>query len=119
MYFIEDFQDLIGKQIAYIDLETDTDCIIGTTDGGILAFYIDAESPPSIYKGSQAKYFILNRTELVEELVKSGMQIMQDYTNMVNEHKKQKEKEKKKIELMKKQKEYEQYLKLKEQFETK
>ena len=116
MYFIENFQNLVGKTIAYIDMEGDINCVIGTTDGGIISFYIDSYNPPRVYKKQAAEYYLLNRQELVNEMIKAGMPIEESYLSMLKKHKERQEKEKlnraKKI----RQNEYEQYLKLKKKF---
>lgn len=117
MYFMNDSQELIGKTIAYIDIESDCECVIGTTDGGILSFYDSSETPPEINKGKQAEYFILNRPSLVENLVKSGMPIKEDYEKLRYEHKLKLEKEENERIERQKEKEYNEYMRLKEKFE--
>lgn len=117
MYFINNFSELVGKTIAYIDMESDMECFIGTTDGGILVFDIYSDEPPYIKRNTETKYFLLNNSTLVDKLISNGMPIADDYYKLKREHHERLEKERMERERQKEQKEYEQYLKLKEKFD--
>lgn len=117
MYFMNEFDDLIGKTISYIDLESDSECVIGTTDGGILTFDTYSEEIPDINKGRQAEYFLLNRQKLVDKLIDSGMPIEEDYKELRQEHELRKKREENERIKAKKATEYQKYLELKQKFE--
>ena len=114
MYFIEDEEELIGKEIIYADFATFGEYItIGTKDGGILCFQQDQDSEIIILPQALCKRYMYSDKYLINDLHKLGLitdaevKECEDYTKA---RKKQIEEENRKYE-------YKQYLRLKEKYE--
>ena len=126
MYFIENKEELIGKTIAYVDMNQFAEKIlIATTDGGILIVSQESDefnTEIEIHSKINTKYYILNckkhNKHIYEDLIKHKVFTEEEYDKFISEHKKQQqEQEEKRLEKQKKA-ELEQYLKLKEKYEN-
>jgi len=126
MYFIENQEELIGKTIAYVNMNQFAERIlIATTDGGILTVSQESDeynTEIEIHSKINTKYHILNCKKhnryIYENLIKYGVFTEEEYNEFVDEHKrKQQEQEKLRLERQK-QLELEQYLKLKAKYEN-
>jgi len=127
MYFIENKEELIGKTIAYVDMNQFAEKIlIATNDGGILTVSQESDEFNTeiiVHNKTNTKYYILNckkvRPYIYEDLIKYNVFTEEEYNYLFNEHKKKSREDKIRQEEYQKKAELEQYLKLKEEFEGK
>jgi hypothetical protein len=119
LYFIVKEKELLGKEIAFTHFAQFADAmVIVTKDKGI--FVVDKmDDEVEIYRDFQARQYILKEDYLRKELNELGIitnEEIKEYENTL------KEKRKKEEELRAKQfeeREYKEYLRLKEKYESK
>ena len=114
MYFIEDDEELIGKEIIYTDFATFGDYItVATKDGGILCFQQDDDCEIIILQQALCKRYVYSNKFLMNDLHKLDLITdaeVKEYEDYTKARKKQIEEENRKYE-------YKQYLRLKEKYE--
>ena len=114
MHFIEDDEELIGKEIIYTNFATFGDYItIVTKDGSILCFQQDEDSEIIILSQALCKRYMYSNKLLINDLHKLGLITdaeVKKYEDYTKARKKQIEEENRKYE-------YKQYLRLKEKYE--
>jgi len=117
MYFLKDDEELIGKEIAFIDLGyLDSEITIATKDGGIIQIeYGDEEYYP--IRSDVACHSVIESSSLLAELKK--LKIVTDRDVQKYKEKLKKEQERKHEQWLKQKEkgEYMKYLRLKEKYE--
>ncbi|MEY7999288.1 hypothetical protein AB8U03_03575 [Clostridium sp. Mt-5] len=117
MYFIKDEEDLIGKEITFIDLNRFGEGItIATKDGGIIEFECD-EDNYYVLRSSRTCCYIMNNKYLVNVLKRKEIITEQEIKVYEEEQKKERERTFEKYKKEQEENEYKKYLRLKEKYE--